>query len=142
MFARYASPAQVYRQVDVDTSVESADPHRLIVLLFDGALSAIGRARLSMRAGDLAGKGTALSKAIQIVTEGLSASLDTSVGGELALNLRDLYDYIARRLAHANRHNDEAMLDEAIRLLSELREAWMDIRPAQSSTASTLSIIG
>lgn len=140
MFARYSSPAQVYRQVDVDTAIESADPHRLIVLLYDGALAAIARGKLFMRAGDIPAKGEALGKAVQIVVEGLNASLDVRVGGELALNLRELYDYVARRITFANSRNDETALDEATRLLSDLREAWMDIRPAQSSTAATLSI--
>jgi flagellar protein FliS len=78
---------------------------------------------------EIAAKGKSISKAIAIIGEGLNASLDRRVGGELAQNLSSLYDYMVRRLVDANLKNDVTILDEVERLLTELTEAWDGIRP-------------
>lgn len=121
-----------YARVGVETGVASADPHRLILMLFDGTLAAIATAKLAMGRGEVVAKGAAITKAIAIVDGGLKASLDVKAGGELAERLSGLYDYMLRRLLTANLHNDAAILDEVARLLNELRGAWAQIgqRPA------------
>lgn len=111
----------------LETEVESASPHQLILLLFDGALQAIRQARIHMEKKNIAEKGRLLSMAISIVTAGLLASLDGEKGGEVAGNLGNLYDYCARRLFEANLKNDPAILDEVANILSGLREAWASI---------------
>lgn len=78
-------------------------------------------------AGDIAQKGTAITKAIDIILNGLRASLDLEAGGNLAQNLYALYDYMARRLLHANINNDGAALDEVLGLLNEIHSAWIAI---------------
>lgn len=118
-----------YQQVSIDTRVAAADPHTLIVLLFEGAEAAIRQAKFKMRDKDVPGKGNAISQAIQIVTNGLRASLDVKAGGELAERLAALYDYIAARLLWANLKNDEAALDECLNLLEEIHSAWSQIAP-------------
>ena len=75
-------------------------------------------------------------KAIAIIGEGLNASLDKKVGGELAQNLSSLYDYMVMRLLAANLNNDMAALDEVARLLNDLKGAWDSIR--QSAAASAI----
>jgi flagellar protein FliS len=95
----------------------SASPHQLISMLFDGAGTAIRAAALHMREGQVAEKGKAISKALDIVNNGLLAALDREKGGELADRMASLYDYIARLLLNANLRNDPASLDEAGRLL-------------------------
>ncbi|TCL28061.1 flagellar protein FliS [Azotobacter chroococcum] len=107
----------------------SASPHQLIVMLFDGAQAAIRTARLHMQAGNVAEKGKAISKAIDIVNRGLLAALDHERGGELAGRLEQLYDYVARLLLRANLHNDERSLDEAASLLEQIGSAWRQIVP-------------
>lgn len=107
----------------------SASPHQLIVMLFDGAQAAIRTARLHMQAGNVAEKGRAISKAIDIVNQGLLAALDHERGGELAGRLEQLYDYVARLLLRANLHNDERSLDEASLLLEQIGSAWRQIVP-------------
>ena len=87
-----------------------------------------------MAENDIAGKGAALSSAIQIVTNGLRASLDPSAGGEMAERLLALYDYIAQRLLWGNLKNDTAALDECLNLLGEIHSAWAQIAP-QSENA-------
>ncbi len=118
-----------YNKVGVESSVMGADPHMLISLLFQGALLAITHAKSEMSRKQTAAKGKSISKAISIIGEGLNASLDKNVGGDLALNLSSLYDYMVMRLVDANLTNDVAALDEVERLLTELAGAWDAIRP-------------
>lgn len=117
-----------YARVGVESGVESADPHRLILMLFEGALVAIGRARAAMLARDLRTKGESVSRAIQIVEQGLKASLQETAGGDLTSQLRSLYEYICGRMLLASARNETAGLDEAARLLAELKDAWERIR--------------
>jgi len=127
MFSSSLNPVKAYHQIGVESDVSTADPHKLILLLFDGALSAIAVARQAMLAGDIAKKGNSISKAIEIIESGLRASLDPSQG-DLAARLDALYEYMADRLFHANLKNDQAALDEVVSLLNEIRSAWAEIR--------------
>lgn len=120
-----------YQQISVETRVATADPHTLIVLLFEGAEAAIRQAKFKMRDQDIPGKGSAISQAIQIVSNGLRASLDVKAGGELAERLAALYEYVAARLLWANLKNDEAALDECLNLLGEIHSAWSQIAPGK-----------
>jgi len=116
--------AQAYARVAVETGVASADPRRLLVMLYDGALKCLAQARGHMQRRDAAAKGAALGQALKILGEGLVASLDEQNGGPIARQLRELYDYIEQRIVLANLRNDLRMLDEATGLLAELRSAW------------------
>lgn len=129
---------KAYGKVGVESSVTAADPHKLISMLFQGALLAIANAKNGMLRKDIPAKGAAISKAIAIIGEGLNASLDKKVGGDLAQNLSSLYDYMVMRLVAANLNNDMAVLDEVARLLSELKGAWESIR--QTAVASAVSV--
>jgi flagellar protein FliS len=130
------SAINAYRDVGLETSVMSADPHKLIALLYEGALLAIAKARTQMLANQTAEKGSFISKAIAIIGEGLNASLDKNVGGELAHNLSALYTYMVTRLVDANLKNDVAALDEVTRMLVELKGAWDAIRPQVVKSAA------
>lgn len=120
---------KTYAKVGLESGVTSADPHKLILMLYQGALLAIASAKNQMLRKDIAAKGASISKAITIIDEGLKASLDKNAGGELAQNLSSLYDYMSQRLLIANLKNDTSILDEISRLLSDLKEAWEAIRP-------------
>ncbi len=104
-------------------------------MLYAGALEAISLAKVHMARHEVAAKGAAISKAIAIIHEGLSASLDEKAGGDLAQNLKALYEYMGNRLLAANLNNDQAALDEVSRLLNELKGAWDEIgrRPGAAS---------
>jgi flagellar protein FliS len=136
MFGMMRSPAQSYAKVGIEAAVESSDPHRLILMLFDGAITAISLAKIHMDAGDIPQKGMAISKAIDIVTNGLQASLDMESGGDLAGRLAGLYDYMAQRLLFANLKNSAAALDEVSELLTSLRDAWAEIAPGKQQVAA------
>lgn len=123
----YAS--QAYKTVGVNTAVEAATPHRLILMLYDGLLRHLRLSKAHMQKGDLGAKATCLSKAISIIDQGLRASLNEEQGGEIAQHLKALYDYSERQLLHANARNDAAKIDEVIALFEPLRAAWHGIGP-------------
>lgn len=129
MFGMSQNPLAAYAKVGNEIAIETADPHRLILLLFEGADAAIAKARLHMERNEIAEKGVAIAKAIDIVANGLSFSLNIAEGGELAERLAVLYEYICKRLLWANLKNNVAALDEASELLAELHGAWADIAP-------------
>lgn len=116
-----------YQQVGTQAATY-ADPFELTGMLFNGALDRIAQARGAMEQGNVATKGERIGKAIGIL-DGLRTTLDHNLGGELAANLDSLYDYVQRRLLQANLENDVAALDEAARLLREVKSGWDAIPP-------------
>jgi flagellar protein FliS len=100
-----------YSQVAVQANTTYASPHRLIQMLLEGALEKIATAKGHLARGSIANKGQQISWALSIIG-GLRASLDMSAGGEIAQNLFNLYDYMERRLLHANLRNDVAALNQ------------------------------
>ncbi len=130
MFAPFRSQATAYGHVQVETGVSGADPHKLVEMLYDGALDAIARARGALARGDVEGKGKAIGQAVRIIEEGLRCALNRKDGGEVAENLNNVYLYITARLTHANLRNDDAALQECVKLLTPIREAWVAMKPA------------
>ena len=128
-FGRFQGFANAYARVGVETSVNAASAHKLIELLFNGFMDSVATARGAMRAGQIEAKGKAIGRAARIIEEGLKASLNMDAGGRLAEDLSSLYAYVALRLTAANLRNDEAALDECVRLIEPLREAWIAIGP-------------
>lgn len=135
MFGTMRNPAQSYAKVGLEVAVETASPHKLILMLFDGAVAAINIAKFEMASGEIAKKGASISKAIDIIINGLQASLDMEAGGELAERLSALYEYMSQRLLFANLKNSTATLDEVLELLISLRSAWEQIAPDQQAAA-------
>lgn len=140
MYARKSATgtgASAYARIGLQSAAMSASPHQLITMLFDGAKTAITMARHHMANGEIVAKGNAISKAINIIDNGLKASIDAEAGGAaeaaLATNVSALYDYISQRLLYANLRNDPALLDEADRLLDNISSAWRDIDPHKPS---------
>ncbi|WP_380178886.1 flagellar export chaperone FliS [Kalamiella sp. sgz302252] len=121
------SGAQLYRKVGLESSVLGASQQQLTTLLFDGALSALVRARLFMQDGQIEGKGNAISKAINIIENGLKVGLVNESGDELADNLLALYDYMIRRLLQGNLQNDVAAVQEVEDLLRNIADAWKEV---------------
>ena len=134
-----------YAQVGIETSVVDANPHLLIAMLFEGARAAINLASAAMQRGDVLAKVRAIDKAISIIGQGLQASLDHQRGGEIAVQLNNLYDYMLRRLLLANANNDLTILAEVDALLVPLQDAWLAIgqagQPAAAAANSHLSVV-
>ena len=129
MFGTMKRGANAYANIGMETGVLAANPHKLITMLFDGALVAIALGKKHMADGDIRSKGKSITHAILIIDNGLRASLNKNVGGELALNLDSLYEYMSRRLFQANATNDPSILDEVHGLLTDIRSAWEQINP-------------
>jgi flagellar protein FliS len=121
---------QAYRR----TQAESSTPLERVVLLYDGAIRFLTAAGEAFDRGDSRGRATGVSRALAILTE-LQNTLDMQQGGELSKNLDALYDYVIGRLLDATAKGDRTAVDEAIRLLSTVREAWAQIaaQPVQRS---------
>ena len=117
----------IYQQNSVRGSVEGADSHQLISMLLDGAIDRINQAHGHMTHGNVAGKGRSITGALAIVGE-LRDSLDHKVDSNLSQRLDSLYQYLTRILLHAQLNNDPAGLDEAIVLLTPIRDGWQAIR--------------
>ncbi|MES2760395.1 MAG: flagellar export chaperone FliS [Pseudomonadota bacterium] len=137
MFGSSHKGANAYAKVGLETGVVASSPHKLIVMLFDGALVSLRAAAVHMKAGEIEKKGNAISKVIMIVENGLRASLDKEAGGQIALSLDALYDYMGRRLMIANLTNDTAILDEVHGLLADLKGAWDAIGDSVKPAAAT-----
>jgi len=135
MFGTMKSGVNAYAKVGVETGVIAANPHKLIVMLFEGAQVALNGALKCMEAGNIAGKGKSISKAIMIIDNGLRASLDKKVGGQIAVNLDALYEYMSNRLLEANLHNQPEAIQEVLGLLGDIKGAWEDIAPQNNSMA-------
>jgi len=96
-----SSSLAAYQSVAAHGGVAAADPHRLIIMLMDGALERIAAARCAMGSGEQGDKARMIHRAVAILDE-LRASLNFEVGGEIAANLADVYDYASRQLMKAN----------------------------------------
>ncbi|MBF6031344.1 flagellar export chaperone FliS [Pseudomonas sp. P115] len=119
--------ANAYAKVGVESGILAASPHQRIVMLFDSYQASIRIARLHLQAGRIAEKGQAITKAINIVSRGLRAALDLEQGGEIAVQLDQLYDYVVRLLLRANLDNDDTALTTAAALLENIAAAWLAI---------------
>lgn len=122
--------ASVYKRVAAETSVQGANPHQLVELLFDALLQSLASARGAIARGDIVGKGQAIGKAVRIIEEGLKAGLNVREGGELAMNLQALYDYSIGRITQANLRNDPKALEEVTQLIEPVAQSWKLIRGA------------
>lgn len=128
MFTSVSSrSASAYKRASIDASVEMADPHQLVNLLFNALRQALGSTRIAMGNGDVPSKCKYIGNAIRILEEGLKAPLDLSNGGELAANLNALYEYCVNRLITANARNDVAAIDEVDGLIEKVASGWRQI---------------
>ena len=106
-----------------ETSVMTHDKGRLVVLLYDGAIKYLKQSIFAMDAGNFEQKGELIYKAQNILFE-LNNVLDIDKGGQIAENLRKLYNFMYQRLNQASIQCDRQIIREVIELLSELNEGW------------------
>jgi flagellar protein FliS len=136
MFGSMQNGASAYAKVGLETGVTAASPHRLISMLFEGAITAITNATRHTAAREIEAKGKALSKAIAIIENGLRASLNKEAGGSIAQSLDALYQYMSTRLLEANAANDVARMEEVSGLLRDLKQSWDAIGDSQTAPAA------
>ncbi len=140
MFGTAQRGVKAYANVEMETGVFAASPHRLILMLFDGAKQALNNALLHMRNKQIADKGRSIAHAIRIISDGLQASLNKDVGGELARNLDNLYSYMTNRLLQANLENSEEKIMEVLGLIETIRSAWVQIGENPQSDLSAAAV--
>lgn len=127
MFQTLNNPAAAYTKIGRDMGVETANSHKLILMLYDGALFALGMAAANLDRGDKLAMSEEIVRASNIIAQGLRDSIDPKAGGELAERLAALYDYMNVRLQFANIKGDKKIIEEIAGLLRELRTAWEEI---------------
>ena len=109
-----------------ELKILSASPLELVSILHEAAIEAVAEARQRMRAGDIPARTRLIGRVSLILTE-LAANVNREKGGQLAMNLLELYDYMQRRLTTANAEQKEAPLAEVQRLLETLHSGWREI---------------
>ena len=123
----YNSGAKQYQQVNVTSEVLDADPHRLIQLLLEAALTRMSQAKGAIERKDYEEKASLLGR-VNTIIESLQGSLDHDAGGDVSRNLERLYDYMNRRLITATARNDVTIIDEVMGLMLQVKEGWDGIR--------------
>jgi flagellar protein FliS len=123
----YNKGANQYRQIGATSEVAGADPHRLIQMLMEGALTRMSQAKGMIEIKNYEGKAKLLGRVMDIIAT-LQSSLDHEQGGDLSVNLDRLYDYMNRRLLTASSANDTSMIDEVMSLLLDVKSGWDGIR--------------
>ncbi|WP_153099136.1 flagellar export chaperone FliS [Paraburkholderia hayleyella] len=136
MFSPGNAGVNAYAKIGVETGVMGASPHRLIVMLYQGARQSIALARMHLQQGQIAQRGEAISKAIRIIELGLHQALNLEAGGAIAARLDALYSYMTRRLLEASLEQSEALLLEVDALLATLETAWIGIGPEVARMAA------
>ena len=131
------SSVQSYANVGLETQVLGASPTQLITLMLNGARAAILKARMFMEQGNIAEKGQAISKAMDIVESGLKLSVNKEAGGEVAQSLLTAYDLILHHLLMANLNNDPERLTIAEKMLADISDAWRQATEGLDTPAPT-----
>lgn len=117
---------QAYKKVSVNAQLASASPHRIIQMLYAGAIERLIQGKAAMEQGNIAMKCERLSKALDIIIS-LRDCLSMEDGGDVANNLDSLYDYMIRQVSTANAENQPEPIDEVITMLREIKSAWDQI---------------
>lgn len=119
-----------YRAVDLEARAAASSPYELVLVLFDGLLDELARARGHIEAKCYQQKGASLEKCLNILN-GLNGSLDYESGGELVQGLARLYDYCIYRLSDVSVSLSLEGLDEVVQLLGVLRDGWEGVNAAR-----------
>jgi flagellar secretion chaperone FliS len=122
------SKLAAYQSVAAHGAVANADPHTMVAMVLDAAMERLAKARGAVERGEPVLKAKMLHSAVLFITE-LRGSLNMAEGGQLSQNLSALYEYMQRRLIHANANNDLGAITEVSSLLENIRSAWSAIGP-------------
>jgi flagellar protein FliS len=133
--------AGVYKLVNASSSVENADPHQLIQLLFESLNDTLLKAMGALQRGDMQVKADALGLATRLIDEGLKASLVHNSGDTqadaLSAKLALVYNYTSMRLTLANLRNDVTLVEEVRRVMAPVASAWLQIKASVKPLAET-----
>lgn len=116
-----------YQAVHLGARTAQASPAELVLILTDGLIEELARARAHIEARRYELKARSIDRCIDMLN-GLSSALDMEAGGELVANLARLYDYCAERLYQASLRLDPALVDEVTGLMTVLRGGWQGMQ--------------
>lgn len=139
MFGATSRGINEYKRIHMETGVVDANPHRLIVMLYEGAIEACQIGLMYMRDKNIEKKGESLSKAIMIIESGLRLSLDKNADAEITQSLDALYGYMSNRLYLGHVQNQPAHILEVVKLLNDLKSAWVAIADVQPNAAQVMA---
>lgn len=122
----YGRNLKAYNRTKLEAEILVASPHRITQMLFEGLIERLNQAKGYIEIGDFAKKAEFISKAMGILN-GLQGAVDTSYDEELGNRIIGLYDYMKERLNDANTSNSTEPIDEIIRLITPIKEAWDNI---------------
>lgn len=132
------NPLRSYQQV----ATQTAPPGQLVLMLYEGAIRFLERALAGFKLEDPAAFNQTISnnviRAQDIIFE-LNVTLNIQQGGELAMTLRRLYDYMDRRLMEGNLKKDEGAINEVVGRIIVLRDAWAQMLANQGQSSSAIS---
>jgi flagellar protein FliS len=136
MFGATSRGVGEYKRIHMETGIVDANPHRLIVMLYEGAIEACQTGLMYMRDKNIEKKGEALSKAIMIIESGLRLSLDKNASQEISQSLDALYGYMSNQLYLGHVRNEPSLVLEVIKLLNDLKSAWVAIADISTAPAT------
>lgn len=113
----------VYLKQYQKNSVETSTPERILILLYDGAINFLNKAKIAIEENNLEDMHNNIMRCEEIILEFMN-TLDMDAGGDMAKNLYNLYDFLYRRLVQANLEKDINKVDEVLRHLFDLRTTW------------------
>lgn len=135
MYPNQQKACSAYKQ----NELKNLDPAEIVARLYQALAASLVTARQAMESGDKRVQGEQVSRALAIITE-LHAALNMEEGGEISVNLNDLYFYLTSEITQGNIKSDPAMLTNAIRTVEPLAEAWVTLaanRKAETAQAAT-----
>jgi flagellar protein FliS len=119
----YKKGVNSYANIYNERASVDASPHYLVQLLMEGFLARVNTAKGAMARSDFEQKGLYISQALAVVG-GLYNAVNVEKGGEIAINLRQLYSYISNLLLQASFENNVEKLNEAASLMKSIKEGW------------------
>ncbi len=145
----FSNPWKSYHKV----ATQTASPGQLVLMLYDGAIRFLERALTGFAFDDPAEFNASISNNIlraQAIINELNSSLDMEKGGDISINLRQLYTYFDRRMTESNIRKEQEGIKEVIERLTVLRDAWSTMLGRQtasqpqfdSSAESVLAAVG
>jgi flagellar protein FliS len=123
----YQEAYSSYHAANLDAQTSRASPVELVLLLTDGLLDELARARAHIVGKRYEQRAASINKCVDIIN-GLSSSLDTDSGGPVVTNLANLYEFCATRLHGAGIKQDPAMIDEVVKIMTTIRQGWAGVQ--------------
>lgn len=128
---------KAYKKVGVESSLLAADPHQIILMLFNGLLESLSQVKGAVERKDFQLKANLMSKGISIINS-LDDALDHEAEPKISENFSNLYQYCSNRLMEASVSLDTDVIDEVVQLLKPIRDAWSEISVADKEVGFDL----